>query len=158
MPYTVHWLGYSQTYIWWTHLPQYSWVITKNLYSIFAALDPEGGCSSQNSSPAVTRLVCSLFCLLKPGPYSILAWWFYLLLPLSVILPVNPKVLLLSLCLAIGHWQLYLPIKTNWWKGPLASYMLSLCNFGNPINIIQVLEPIPLPPTRSYLLQKGHTS
>jgi hypothetical protein len=39
------------------------------------------------------------------------------------------KVLPLSLCPAIGHWQLYLPIKTNWGQGPSVSYVLKLWIF-----------------------------
>jgi hypothetical protein len=41
----------------------------------------------------------------------------------SISLLLNPKVLPLSPCPAIGHWQLYLPIKTNWGQGPSMSYM-----------------------------------
>jgi hypothetical protein len=38
-------------------------------------------------------------------------------------LTTNPKVPLLCPCLAIGHEQLYLPIRTNSGQGPSASYL-----------------------------------
>jgi hypothetical protein len=58
-------------------------------------------------------------------------------------LPLNPKVLSLSPCPTIGLWKLYIPIETNWEQEPLSiSHAGFLCNFENPMNIIQVLNQI----------------
>ena len=75
---------------------------------------PNGG---QGPGAALPRLLyhwCALSsAALKPGPYSFSGMVFPILLPLSVPLPTNPKVPLLSPCSAIGHRELYLPIRTR---------------------------------------------
>ena len=56
---------------------------------------------------------------------------------LVVSLPGRSKVPPLSLCPAIGSWQLYLPIRVSWRQGHSVSYMKTygfLCDFGSRIN------------------------
>ena len=85
----------------------------------------------------LTGLLCSLFCTSQA--WALLLFWLgdsCLLLPALVPLPRNPKVLPLSPYPAIGHWQLYLPIKTSW------GWEQFSCNFGDTINTIQALDQI----------------
>ena len=56
-------------------------------------------------------------------------------------LPWNPKVPPLSPCPAIGHWQLYSPIRTSW-GDPQRLICGILMQFGNPNNIRQALNQI----------------
>lgn len=65
----------------------------------------------------------SLFCTSQAWSFSFLSRWFCLLLLLSVPLPVNPKLLPLSLFPTISHWQLSLPIRTNCGQEPPALYV-----------------------------------
>lgn len=63
---------------------------------------------------------------------------------LVVSLPGRSKVPPLSLCPAIGSWQLYLPIRVSWRQGHSVSYMKKygfLCDFGSRINT-NSLKPV----------------
>lgn len=109
------------------HVANGSSLILLSYYS----LDPVGEGGSWGALSQLLHDWCALFSAAQSlGLIPFLAWCLSLL-PLTPLSP-NPKVPPLSHCPAIGLQQLYLPVRTNWGRGPSASYKWILVRFGEP--------------------------